>query len=151
MVLSTLYDKKMMIPHPSDTGLTFVSYLAVSYNIRCQISIWHNLMGFLCGFRRNRPVPNPYLNKRLHRFRVPFREEAVQLSYGAEVYKAGVQVGPALRIRPAAKMPEGIDPVRVIDVSIDSEYLAKTSPAVAKERLWKAGFLPKPFFTRQSR
>ena len=58
--------------------------------------------------------------------------------------EAGVEVSPALVVVGAAQVPERVDPVRVVEVGIDAEDLAKACANIMNESLWKASILSRP-------
>lgn len=65
--------------------------------------------------------------------------------------EAGVEVGPTVRIGTVGHMPERVDPVGVIQVRIQAEYLAETSLAVCKKRFGEAGGFAEPVASGGSR
>ena len=65
--------------------------------------------------------------------------------------KARIQVGPAVGIRTIRHVPEWVDPVRVVEMGVQAKYLSKASLHITKETLWKAGVLPNPITTCESR
>lgn len=65
--------------------------------------------------------------------------------------KARVQVGPAVRIRTIRHVPEGVDPVRVVEMGVQAKKLAKARLHITKETLWEAGVLTDPITTGESR
>lgn len=65
--------------------------------------------------------------------------------------EAGVEVGPTVRVGTVGHMPERVDPVGVIQVCIQAEYLAETSLAVCKKRFGEAGGFAEPVASGGSR
>lgn len=96
-------------------------------------------------------VGNPDVNQWLHGLGVLVREQPVQLRHGAEVHKAGVEIGPALAVVFPAQVPEWVDPVRVIEVSIDAEDLTEARPDIVGKGLREADVLADPITPSQRR
>ena len=67
------------------------------------------------------------------------------------MHKARIEIGPALIVVISTEMPERVDPVRVIEMRIDTEDLAKACAAVIKKCLWEASALAKPVAASQGR
>lgn len=61
--------------------------------------------------------------------------------------KARIEVGPPLSIVLPAQMPERVDPMRMIEMRIDTEDLTKACATVVEECLRKASALAKPIAT----
>ena len=65
--------------------------------------------------------------------------------------KARVEVGPAVGIRTIRHVPEWVDPVRMVEMGVQSKDLAEAGLHITKETLWKAGVLTNPVTTSESR
>ena len=96
---------------------------------------------------RNGTVGNPNVDQRLHRLRIPVCEKAVQFGDRAEVDKARIEVSPTLSIILPAKMPERVDPMRMIEMCVDTKNLTKTCAAVMEECFREACALANPVTT----
>ena len=97
-------------------------------------------------------IHNPNVYQRLHRLQILVGEETKQLGHGDEVYEAGIEVGPPATGRVGVvDVPKGIDPVRVIDVGVDPEYLPEDGLAVCEEVLREACRFAHPIVARESR
>ena len=95
----------------------------------------------------NRSIGNPNVDQRLHWLRIPVREQSVEFGDRAKVDKARVEVSPTLSVILSTQVPEGVDPMRMIEMRIDAEYLTKTCAAVMEECLRKACTLANPVTT----
>ena len=107
----------------------------------------HNCASAVCRIGRNRPVSNPDIDQRLHRLRIPICEKAVEFGDCAKVDEARIEVSPPLSIVLPAQVPERVDPMRVIEMSIDAENLTKACATIVEECLWKACALANPVAT----
>ena len=107
----------------------------------------HNSANAVRCVGRNRPVGNPDVDQRLHRLRVPIRKKAVELGDSAKVDEARIEVSPALSIILPAQVPERVNPVRMIEMRVDAEDLAKARAAVVEKCLRKASALADPIAT----
>ena len=65
--------------------------------------------------------------------------------------KARIEVGPAVGIRTIRHVPKWVDPVRVVEMGVQAEDLAKAGLYITKEALGKAGILTNPITTGESR
>ncbi len=63
--------------------------------------------------------------------------------------KARIEISPALVVVISTEMPERVDPVRVVEMGIDTEDLTKARTAVVKKRLREASALAKPVAASQ--
>lgn len=97
-----------------------------------------------CGLRRDGAICNPDVHEWLHWLCFFLRYQAVQLGHRAEVYEARIQIGPSLRVRSAAEMPEGVHPMVMVQVSIDAKHLPKASATIVEKTFWEACFLSQP-------
>ena len=119
---------------------------SVTYTL-CRLLRRHNGASAVCCVCRNRPIGNPNINQRLHWLRILVREKAVEFGDCAKVDKARIEVGPPLSIVLPAQMPERVDPMRMIEMRVDTENLTKACATVVEERLGKACALAKPIAT----
>ena len=132
------------------TLTTAKSPRSVALAISCLLR-GHNCTSAVCCVGRNRPIGNPNIDQRLHWLRIPVREQSVEFGDRAKVDEARVEVRPTLSVVLSAQVPEGFDPMRMIEMRIDTEYLTKTCAAVVEECLGKACALANPITTLSTR
>ena len=100
--------------------------------------------------RRNTPVGNPNIHQWLHRLEVLLAQQTKQLGDRNEMHEQRVEVRPAGAAPSKAlgaagvDVPEGIHPVRVVDVRVHAEDLPEDGAAVGEEVLREAGRLADP-------
>ena len=111
----------------------------------------HNSTSTVRCVGRNRPIGNPNVDQRLHWLRIPVREQSVEFGDRAKVDEARVEVSPSLSVVLSAQVPERVNPMRMIEMRIDAEYLTKTCAAVVKECLRKACAFANPITTLSTR
>lgn len=130
--------------HPSPYGI-IASYARLNPNPDPPPSlVGADSTSALDSINRNRAILDPDINQRLHRLRILLRNQGKQLSYSDEMHEAGVEIRIATGSRPAAQVPEGINPVGVIQVSVEAEHLAEAGLDVAVEALGEASALAEP-------
>lgn len=67
------------------------------------------------------------------------------------MHKTRVEISPAVRVGTVGHMPEGIHPVRMIQVSVKTEDLTETGFTVPEEGLRKPSLFTHPIMTRKGR
>lgn len=117
----------------------------------CHLLRRHNSASAVRCVGRDRPVGNPNVDQRLHRLRIPVCKKAVELGDRAKVDEARIEVSPTLSIILPAQVPERVDPMRMIEMRVDAEYLTKACAAVVEKCLGKACVLANPITTFTAR
>jgi hypothetical protein len=97
----------------------------------------------LACHRRQQALLAPQINQRLHGLNLLVAEQVEQLAHVDEVDKARVEL--LVRI----DVPEGLEPMAVVNVRIAPHHLAINTLDVALERLGKARGLAEPVTARQ--
>lgn len=67
------------------------------------------------------------------------------------MHEARIEIRPALGAGTAAHVPEGVDPVGVVEVGVQAEDLTEAGLDVAVEGLWEPATLAKPVAARERR
>lgn len=88
----------------------------------------------------NGSIANPNVDQWLHGFGILIGQKTVELCHGTEVDKAGIEISPAA----TAEMPERVNPVRMVDVSVDTEDLTEAGATIVEERLREARAFAEP-------
>lgn len=65
--------------------------------------------------------------------------------------KAGVEISPSIRIGAIGHVPEGVHPMRVVQVGVKAKNLPKACFAVTKKGFWETGLFPNPIMTGKGR
>lgn len=91
----------------------------------------------------NQSLGAPYIDERLHGLDLLVGDQIEQLTDVDEVDEARVQ------LLVSTHMPEGIQPVAVVNVGIAAHHLAVDALDIALERIGKSGGLAKPFAARE--
>ena len=102
------------------------------------------------GIGRNRTIGDPDVDQRLHGLHVLFTEEAEQFGDADVVNETRVEVGPTIRVAATGDVPERVDPMGVVDVSVDTEDLAHDVFDVVVEVFGKADAFSNPVMTGKS-
>lgn len=113
----------------------------------CHLLRRHNSASAVRCVGRNRPVGNPNVDQRLHRLRIPVREKAIEFGDRAEVDEARIEICPTLSVVLPAQVPERVDPMRVIEMRVDSEDLTEACAAVVEKCFREACALANPIAT----
>ena len=108
----------------------------------------HNVAGTGCRIGRNDTLGNEDIDERLHRSRIFVGEKTIEFGHTAEVDEAGVEVGISLRLLVDGEVPEGIDPVRVVEMGVDAEDLTEAGADVVQESFGEACALAEPVTSR---
>jgi hypothetical protein len=111
----------------------------------CRRSLGPDGTSSVRSIRWDGAIGNPNVDERLHGLHVLLRKQAKELGDGDVVHKAAVEVSPAAAGRVVVvDVPERVNPVGVVEMRVDAEYLAEYGLAVSEEVLWEAGGFAKP-------